>query len=403
MADKRLLILDDDLMVGRTIALIAEGAGWECKSTDEPHLFFSLLEEWQPTHIVLDLVMPKMDGVEVMVELSRRACAAQIIISSGVGSRVLDAASRSAAEHDLNFVGILSKPFKPSMLHALLNVNARARKSAAVGSDECFSLDSGHDEGAVCEVELLRAIEQDELFLVYQPKINCITNEPVGFEALVRWQHPQRGLIMPNDFIPLAERSALINPLTDMVVEKSVSWFAAHFAGSNLQLSINISAINLKNLLLADRMAALCARLGMTPGNLICELTETSTMEDSVASLDLLTRLRLKGFLLSIDDFGTGFSSMQQLVRLPFSEIKIDKSFVMTALQSAESRAVIRSVVELGRSLSLCTSAEGVEQPRVLEFLRSAGCERAQGFLIARPMEAATALDWYYDHALIRV
>lgn len=238
MADKRLLILDDDLMVGRTIALIAEGAGWECKSTDEPHLFFSLLEEWQPTHIVLDLVMPKMDGVEVMVELSRRACAAQIIISSGVGSRVLDAASRSAAEHDLNFVGILSKPFKPSMLHALLNVNARARKSAAVGSDECFSLDSGHDEGAVCEVELLRAIEQDELFLVYQPKINCITNEPVGFEALVRWQHPQRGLIMPDDFIPLAERSALINPLTDMVVEKSVSWFAAHFAGSNLQLSI---------------------------------------------------------------------------------------------------------------------------------------------------------------------
>lgn len=403
MADKRLLILDDDLMVGGTIALIAEGAGWECKATDEPQLFFSLLEMWQPTHIALDLVMPKMDGVEVMVELSRRACNSQIIISSGVGSRVLDAASRSAAEHDLNIVGILSKPFKPSMLHALLSVNTCDRKVMGDDADEDFALGSGQDESAVCEVELQRAIEQRELFLVYQPKINCVTNTPVGFEALVRWQHPQRGLIMPNDFIPLAERSGLIDPLTDLVVEMSLGWFAAHFAASNLQLSINISAVNLKNLQLADRMADLCASLGVAPGKLICELTETSTMEDPVASLDLLTRLRLKGFLLSIDDFGTGFSSMLQLVRLPFSEIKIDKSFVMTALQSAESRAVIRSIVELGQSLSLSTSAEGVEHPRVLEFLRSVGCERAQGYLIARPMAAATALDWYHDHAVISV
>lgn len=403
MPDKKLLILDDDLLVGKTIALIAESAGWECNATDEPHAFFSLLETWQPSHIALDLVMPKMDGVEVMVELSRRGCNAQIIISSGVGSRVLDAASRSATEHDLNIVGILSKPFKHSMLHALLNANTSDRKPFGDYVDENFGQGSGTDESAVCEVELLRAIEQGELFLVYQPKINCVTNTPVGFEALVRWRHPQRGLIMPNEFIPLAERSGLIDPLTDMVAENSLSWFAAHFAGSNLQLSINISAINLKNLLLADRMADLCASLGMAPGNLICELTETSTMEDPVASLDLLTRLRLKGFLLSIDDFGTGFSSMLQLVRLPFSEIKIDKSFVMTALQSAESRAVIRSIVELGQSLSLSTSAEGVEHPRVLEFLRSVGCERAQGYLIARPMDAATALDWYYDHAIIRV
>lgn len=405
MLEKRLLILDDDLMVGGTIALIAESAGWDCKATDEPQVFFAHLDAWQPTHIVLDLVMPKMDGVEVMVELSRRACAAQIIISSGVGSRVLDAASRSAAEHDLNIVGILSKPFKPSMLHALLSidVSSSARKLFGLATGQSFGPGSDPDDGVVCEVELLRAIEQGELFLVYQPKINCVTNAPVGFEALVRWRHPRRGLIMPNDFIPLAERSGLIEPLTDMVVEKSLNWFAAHFADGDMQLSINISAINLKNLMLADRMAAQCVRVGMAPGNLICELTETSTMEDPVASLDLLTRLRLKGFLLSIDDFGTGFSSMLQLVRLPFSEIKIDKSFVMTALQSAESRAVIRSVVELGQSLSLSTSAEGVEQPRVLELLRSLGCDRAQGYLIARPMEPATALDWYYDHQIARV
>lgn len=393
VTEKKLLILDDDLMVGKTIRFIAEGAGFKCFATDDPDEFFSQLEHWQPTHIALDLIMPQMDGVEVMVELSRRNCRAHIIISSGVGSRVLDAARRSAAEHNLNIVGILSKPFKPSGLQALLNVDPTA-----------FQPSSGHvgaqgfmDAAAVTAEELAKAIEQRELFLVYQPKIDCGNASPIGFEALVRWQHPQRGVVMPNDFIPLAERTGLIDQLTAQVVSDAVNWFSSYFQESTLQLSVNLSARNLRDLQFADHMAELCDQVGISPASLIFELTETSTMEDPIASLDLLTRLRLKGFLLSIDDFGTGFSSMLQLVRLPFSEIKIDKSFVMT-IHSEESRTVIRSITELGQCLGLRTSAEGVEDRAALEFLQSVGCDLAQGYLIARPMAAAAALDWYRDY-----
>ncbi len=392
MAAKRLLILDDDLMVGKTIRFVAEGVGFDCKVTDRPADFFTLFEEWNPTHIALDLVMPQMDGVEVMVELSRRSCKAHIIISSGVGSRVLDAARRSAREHDLNIAGILSKPFKPFTLQTLLNTDGSVPTYASAQTSAEIK------EETVSESELRQAIERRELFLMYQPKIHCVDRQPVGFEALVRWRHPTRGLIMPNDFIPLAERSGLIDPLTTLVMDNALTWFATHFSEGELQLSVNISARNLKNLLFADHVAALCQQLGLSPSKLICELTETSTMEDPVASLNLLTRLRLKGFLLSIDDFGTGFSSMLQLVRLPFSEIKIDKSFVMTAMQSDESRAVIRSIVELGQSLGLRSSAEGVEDKETLGFLDGIGCELAQGYLIARPMTDNAALDWYRDY-----
>ncbi len=393
MTEKKLLILDDDLMVGKTIRFIAEGAGFKCFATDDPDEFFSQLEHWQPTHIALDLIMPQMDGVEVMVELSRRGCRAHIIISSGVGSRVLDAARRSAAEHNLNIVGILSKPFKPSALQALLSIDSTTfQTSSGRAGKGVFA-----EPSKIFADELTKAIEQRELFLVYQPKIDCRNADPVGFEALVRWQHPQRGLIMPNDFIPLAERTGLIDQLTALVVRDAVSWFSCYFQKSNLQLSVNLSARNLKDLQFADHVADLCKQVGMSPASLVFELTETSTMEDPVASLDLLTRLRLKGFLLSIDDFGTGFSSMLQLVRLPFSEIKIDKSFVMT-ICSDESKTVIKSITELGQCLGLRTSAEGVEDAEALEFLQSIGCDLAQGYLIARPMTGAVALDWYRDY-----
>ncbi|MDV7392922.1 EAL domain-containing protein, partial [Arthrospira platensis SPKY1] len=151
-----------------------------------------------------------------------------------------------------------------------------------------------------------------------------------------------------------------------------------------------------------DRLAQRCLQLQLAPERLILELTETSAMDDPVASLGLITRLRMKGFHLSIDDFGTGFSSMLQLVRLPFSELKVDKSFVMTALQSEESRTVVKSIVDLGRSLGLRTVAEGVETAEVFDFLRKIGCDQAQGYHIARPMTGDATLRWMREHAAAR-
>ncbi len=398
MSDKRLLILDDDPLIGQTICFIADTMGMESQATDKPTDFFAALDSWQPTHIALDLVMPEMDGVEVMVELARRSCRAKIIITSGVGSRVLDAAGRSAAEHKLMILGVLAKPFLPSALRKLLQSESKTPSNDLPESIPMAS--SAASRAVVNQDSLQEALDKHELFLVYQPKISCKNGKPVGFEALVRWYHPEVGIISPGDFIPVAELSGLIDQLTDRVIDLALNFFAEGFNHNEMHISINISAKNLKNLAFADRVAELCQNLNVPSTSLLFELTETTTMEDPVISLDLLTRLRLKGFQLSIDDFCTGFSSMLQLVRLPFSEIKVDRSFVMTASTSQESRTVIKSIIELGHSLGLRTTAEGVEDEEALAYLRTVGCDLAQGFAIARPMSSEAARNWYFEQRL---
>jgi EAL domain-containing protein (putative c-di-GMP-specific phosphodiesterase class I)/ActR/RegA family two-component response regulator len=400
--ERRLLILDDDPMIGRTMQAIAEAAGVATRFTVEPAEFFRWLEEWQPSHIALDLVMPEMDGVQVLARLAEVSCRARIIISSGVGGRVLDAAGRSAAEHGLDIAGVLPKPFTADALRRMLaGHGASAHGTRAVPAGDGRS-DSEHPLGVE---ELARAIESGELFCVYQPKVHCVDARLAGFEALVRWRHPERGVVPPDRFIRLAEDSGLIGPLTDIVLDTAMGWIGRHYGAAAesgeapVTLSINISARTVGEANFVDRVLERCARLGVEPGRLIFELTETSAMDDPVASLDLLTRLRMKGFQLSIDDFGTGYSSMVQLARLPFSEIKVDKSFVMHCETSAESRAVIKSIVDLGHNLGLRATAEGVESERGLAFLREIGCDLAQGYFIARPMEGAEALAWVQGRA----
>ncbi|KJS04055.1 MAG: hypothetical protein VR73_15285 [Gammaproteobacteria bacterium BRH_c0] len=405
MTDRRLLILDDDPQIGQTIQFIAEGVSLESIATQEPEEFFRLLTDWQPTHIALDLVMPQMDGVEVIAELAQRQCKAQIIITSGVGSRILDAAGRSAAEHGLNIIGVLSKPFSPSTLRTMLTSTETIKPAV--------HLPSALSRFKATIPELEEAIANQQLVMAYQPKIECATGKLSGFEALVRWDHPQHGIIMPDNFVPFAEENGLISGLTDAVLEQSLRWFTsfqrdrevglslgnAAVDMSAITLSINLSARSLHETELADRMARVCQHTGIDTRQVIFEVTETSAMEDPVISLDLLTRLRMKGFNLSIDDFGTGFSSMIQLVRLPFSEIKVDKSFVMNAMESKESRTVISSIVDLGQSLGLKVTAEGVENSNTLEFLMEQGCDLAQGYHIARPMWGENIVAWIKDRS----
>lgn len=400
MPSGRLLILDDEPQIGQTIRYIAESAGFEANATDQPAEFFHLLNTWHPTHIALDLIMPEMDGVEVIAALGRLRCRSQLIITSGVGNRVLEAAGRSAAEHGLKIAGMLPKPFSPAALRALL---LNKGKEPALPSTSRTLADNGYQ---VTPRDLERAIRDRQLILAYQPKVACDTGRLSGFEALVRWKHPQHGIIMPDRFIPMAEELGLINDLTEVVLEQSLTWFTTlqdalssttehkGAALTDCTLAINLSARSLHEPQLADRLASLCSGLGIAPQRISLEITETSAMEDPVASLDLLTRLRMKGFQLSIDDFGTGFSSMLQLVRLPFSEIKVDKSFVINAMQSAESRSVIRSIIELGQSLGLKVTAEGVENAPTLDYLREQGCDLAQGYYIARPLWGEDVPTW---------
>jgi EAL domain-containing protein (putative c-di-GMP-specific phosphodiesterase class I) len=395
--ERRLLILDDDPEIGRTISFIAESIGVSARHTASPSEFFALQLTWAPTHVAIDLVMPEMDGVQVLAQLAHRHCTAQIIITSGLGERVLAAAGRSAEEHGLKIAGVLSKPFSPLTLRKLLSKPAApdaATQPVAVAhprSTPFVPTFSG----------MLEALEGNQLQVYYQPKLSCKDQSLSGFEALVRWNHPLHGVIGPDNFIPFAEAQGLITALTECVVDQALTWFsgwsATHVRAASVPpvtISINLSAKSLKEERLVDDIVRKCTAHAVDPGRVVFELTETSAMVDPTASLDLLTRLRLKGFQLSIDDFGTGFSSMLQLARLPFSEIKVDRSFVISASHSIESRAVIRSIVDLGRSLGMKATAEGVEDAVSLSFLNHIGCDEVQGYYFARPMPAEAIPGW---------
>lgn len=407
MPDRRLLILDDDQLTAQTIQNIAEFSGIEVRATQSHDQFFDWVSEWKPGYIVLDLIMPKMDGVQIMAKLGEAGCEARVILTSGVAPRVMKAAEQSARQHGLDLLGALYKPFSPAQFRGLLN------------REPPLSLSSSRQQAGTRGVEipvtvqdLKYAIEHEQLLLTYQPKVWCRTGQLAGFEALVRWQHPQLGLIGPDRFIALAETNGLIDSLTEWVIDRALSWFsgftARHIHSADTSyllasvnqalLAINISARSLPNFQLFERCLERARFLGIDPSQIVFELTETSAMEDSQLSLDNLTRLRMKGFLLSIDDFGTGYSSMHQLVRLPFSEIKIDKSFVMSCMTSVESRTVVRSIVDLGASLGLTSTAEGIEDQPTLDFLASIGCDIAQGYFIGYPMAANDVDEWFESY-----
>jgi len=389
MPNRRILILDDDAAVGQTIQWIAESLGFEAEFVTRPEEFFKRLDQMSPDIITIDLVMPELDGVEIMRLLAERKSRAKIVISSGMGSRVLDAAERSASQHSLDILGVLPKPVSKDALRVLVGEGNDSQQPAALKEE---SPRGGPFE--ITKEALQGALDRHEFVMAYQPKIDCKSGTPAGFEALVRWMHPVRGIIMPDDFISIAESTGLIDALTEQVFDQSLTWFSDSFPQSKLILSLNLSAKSLVDFHLADSLAAMCNRFHISPERIVLELTESSTMVDPILSLDLMTRFRVKGFQLSIDDFGTGFSSMIQLVRLPFSEIKVDKSFVTQARHSIESRSVIKSIVELGHSLGLLVTAEGVEDLDTLNYLNTLGCDLAQGYFIARPMWGEAARNW---------
>jgi len=380
-AQLRLLVVDDDQLVGETICRMARREEFEARFTCDPNRFLELVDGWLPDAVAIDLVMPEVDGVEVLRRLAKKRSSVGIILTSGVAHRVLDAARRSAHEHGLNILGVLPKPFRQADLSELLLACRMSDRGPAPAADERIT-----DDWRVNESVLSQALEQRQFLPYYQPKLRCDDHSLAGFEMLARWQHPRHGLIPPVRFIDLAEATGQIVELSELVIDRALDWFAM-LRGRipPLHLSVNLSARLLEHASMLDRVLQRCHELGVAPASLVLELTETSAMSDPTGSLELLTRLRMRGFQLSIDDFGTGYSSMVQLVRLPFSEMKVDKSFVQAARESQEARSVVESVIGLGRSLGLQTVAEGVEDEWTLDYVCSLNCDLVQGYLLGRP------------------
>ena len=240
--------------------------------------------------------------------------------------------------------------------------------------------------GAWVRRELRSAFKTDALSLVYQPKVNLKTGALAGVEALIRWSHPELGPISPADFIPLAEESNVIDELTiwvaDLALRQSAQWIDEGFVGT---LALNVSARNLKRVEFPDILADLCRRHGLPCEKVVVEITETATQK-IVKLLDTLTRLRLKGFRLALDDFGIGFSSLSHLQQLPFSELKVDRSFVVKMVEADDCRIISRAIINLAHDLGLRVVAEGVESAEALRMLVDFGCDDAQGYFISRPL-----------------
>ncbi len=249
--------------------------------------------------------------------------------------------------------------------------------------------------------ELKRAIENNELILLFQPKISVAEREVVGVEALIRWLHPFRGLIPPHHFIPLAEKSALIHTVTDWVIKAALKQLVElHARGFPLNVAVNLAAPNLQNYELPDRIKQLIESWRVPPEYLTLEITESSLMVDPKRAHDTVRRLRDLGARLSIDDFGTGYSSLSYLKDLPVHEVKIDREFIRGLCQSKKNERIVRATIQLSHSLGLEVTAEGVEDEDTLQLLGFFGCDLAQGFYMSEPLPADDLMAWLekYPH-----
>lgn len=269
-------------------------------------------------------------------------------------------------------------------------------KRARSGYELYDSKKSPEDElDLALRAELRQAIESDQLVLYYQPKISHQTSIVNGLEALVRWQHPTRGLIPPDRFIPLAEQSGLIRPLTAWVLERAVAQCAQlQRLGMPLTMAVNLSTINLKDPDLPSKIAAVLKKYELEAKWLELEITESAVMDDTMRTVQVLAELDVLGAKISIDDYGTGYSSLSYFKKLPLDDIKIDKSFVIGMGQNQGDATIVRSTIEMGHELGLRVVAEGVEDQATWQALSQLGCDAAQGYYMSRPLSAGDLLKW---------
>lgn len=250
--------------------------------------------------------------------------------------------------------------------------------------------------------EIITSAMEKKLFcMYYQPKLSLITDKLVGVEALIRWNRANHGLVSPDAFIPLAEETGLIIPLTYWIIREVFSQYARWKKEKmEMNIAINLSAQILTDVNLPDELGSLCNEFAVNPRDICFEITESAAMRWPERVLEVLTRIRLKGFSLSIDDFGTGYSSLVELQRQPFTELKIDKSFVMDLEENIENQHIVRAIINLGKNLGLSLIAEGVETLEAKALLKELGCDTMQGFLIAKPMAVTEFNEWYHNYQL---
>ena len=381
------LVIDDDAVQREVLTRMLVRAGQSTiltASNGTDALAYMAAHGAQIGLVVCDLQMPGMDGMELLRHIGESGYQPSVIISSATESRIMSSVELMVKAVGLNVLGSLPKPVSQAAMNRLLG---RCIPGSAIAPLATRVVLHASD--------IDRGFEAGEFEPYFQPKVSLASGGLIGVEALARWIHPIHGVLRPADFLPLIESQQKLSKLTQTVIASAIQ-HAADWKknGCELTINVNLSLSAIDNVSLCEDTLALLSANDMKPRDLTFEIVETAAMTDVGRTLETMNRLRLNGFGLSIDDFGTGYSSFEQLSRIPFTELKIDRSFVDGAAQAPRLAAVVRSCIDLAARLNLNVVAEGVESQDDWEFLASAGANEAQGYFIATPMPGSRLLSW---------
>lgn len=346
------------------------------------------LEQTQFELIVSDLQMPEMDGVEFLRHLKELKFEGSIAIMSGVETTLLDHAAKLAKMHHLNLIGRIQKPLTRSSLDEVFQNNVKSNAPFKVAQ-----------ELVLTQGDFITGMAEKEILPFFQPKVDIRTGEIVGAEALARWIKPGVGNIHPETFIRFAENNGWIDELTIYLLKETLNAMGPFLkVNSGLRFAINLAPSMMDQISLPDQLGAIIKAYGVSAENTSFEITENSILNLDASTLEVLARLRIHNFDVAIDDFGTGSSNIQTLRNFPYSELKIDKSFISNLTRNRFSKETVHAAVALAKEQSMKVVAEGVEDVQTLEYIQQLGVQHAQGYLFSKALSADDFMEFIVLH-----
>jgi EAL domain-containing protein (putative c-di-GMP-specific phosphodiesterase class I) len=398
MAEKKtgphvLLVEEQKVPRGMMAKMIRDLGASEVHEADSAESALEILNARQApvALLVTDVKLPGMDGVAFIRRVAEKKLAQALILTSALDMGVILSVETMAKGYGMETLGHVGKPVKPEELKPLL-VRYLARRAAA-------PLLRPHVMQVTPE-DLRLAIAERQFVPFFQPRVTAKDGKLTALEALVRWNDPERGFIPPGAFIPLADRYGLMDGITDIVLERSIEWCRKWIdAGLDVAVSVNLTENALNNHDLPERVAQLANASSLDRGRIVLEVTEDVAITEDTQPIETLARFRVMGFQLSIDDFGTGMGTAEQLSRIPFTEVKIDQALITGVFEQPQFRGVLEFTLKLAKRLKLKTVAEGIESKEDWDLLKQLGCDEMQGYFIAKPMPGEEIEAWAKEWA----